>query len=421
MIDAQDQADQPSDPSPTQNPSALPAPEHVSRIVAYLQGLLEQTDGLVLYQMYQSDLEQVTPQSVMLAFYQLYAAGVPVPRLLGILDKSINVFHRALARVRQDIPKSSRFLDALRQENLGLLTRLAAIRQVLTSQPADARQQLLEQVRELGKFDDHYQKKENILFPYMERKMDRYRGLSLMWALHDEIRQRLKAAVACLEETEGSDRDLNVALGQLIFGMHGMVNKEEWILFPLASEIISDAEWQDMVRQSQDYAFPFVDQPAIDSFTDSRSDSHLDLPIDMSGDIYQSGTGSLNFEQITQVFAALPVDLTVVDENNRVVYFTRPTDRIFPRSPAIIGRQVEQCHPPQSVGKVMEIIEAFRSGSKQDATFWISLRGRKILIRYFALRDAAGDYKGTLEVSQDISEWQQLEGEKRLTDWQENG
>ena len=389
MIDVQNQADQPSDPSLTQNPSALPAPDHVSRIVAYLHGLLDQADGLTLYQMYRSDLEQVTPQSVLAAYYQLFAAGVPVQRLLGILDKSINVFHRALARVRQDMPKSSRFLDGLRQENLDLIARLAAIRQVLTSQPADTRQQLLEQVRELGKFDDHYQKKENILFPYLERKMERFRGLGLMWALHDEIRLRLKTAVACLEQTDSSDRDLNVALGQLIFGMHGMVNKEEWILFPLASEIITDTEWQDMARQSQDYTFPF--------------------------------TGTLNFEQITQVFAALPVDLTVVDENNRVVYFTRPKDRIFPRSPAIIGRQVEQCHPPQSIGKVLEIIEAFRSGSREDATFWINLRGKKILIRYFALRDAAGTYKGTLEVSQDISEWRQLEGEKRLIDWQENG
>ena len=247
--------------------------------------------------------------------------------------------------------------------------------------------------------------------------MERFRGLGLMWALHDEIRLRLKTTVACLEQTDSSDRDLNVALGQLIFGMHGMVNKEEWILFPLASEIITDAEWQEMARQSQDYAFPFVEQPVLDSFTDS----HQDLPIDSSGDVYQSGTGTLNFEQITQVFAALPVDLTVVDENNRVVYFTRPKDRIFPRSPAIIGRQVEQCHPPQSVGKVLEIIEAFRISSREDATFWINLRGKKILIRYFALRDAAGTYKGTLEVSQDISEWQQLEGEKRLIDWQENG
>ena len=402
MIDVQNQADQSLSSRSEIHMAALIDTEHVSRIVAYLQGLLDQVDGLALYQTHQSDLEQVTPQSVLAAYYQLFAAGVPVQRLLGILDKSINVFHRALARFRPDMPKSSRFLDDLRQDNLDLLTRLAAIRQVLTSQPADTRIQLLEQVRELRQFDDHYQKKENILFPYMERKMERFRGLGLMWALHDEIRLRLKTTVACLEQTDSSDRDLNVALGQLIFGMHGMVNKEEWILFPLAREIITDAEWQEMARQGQDYAFPFVEQPVLDSFTDSLSDSksvsasdsftdsQQDLPIDTSRDVYQSGTGTLNCEQITQVFAALPVDLTVVDENNRVVYFTRPKDRIFPRSPAIIGRQVEQCHPPQSVGKVLEIIEAFRISSREDATFWINLRGKKILIRYFALRDAAG-------------------------------
>jgi hypothetical protein len=483
MIDDPIQTDSTSNHSTPMKPTTAPEPEHVSRLVAYLQGLLDQSEGLPLYQTYRADLEQATPQSVLAAYYQLYASGVPVPQLLGILDKSINVFHRslsALMRDRQDLVKSVPFLDALRQENEGLLARLAAMRQVLTSQPADARQQLLEQVRELRQFDDHYQKKENILFPYMERKMEQYRGLGLMWALHDEIRQRLKAAIACLEQkaavgrrqpadeadqmdhvghtdhtdhahhtvhtdhadhtvhsdhsdrdgTGSSDRELNVALGQLIFGLHGMVNKEEWILFPIAVDLFSSDEWQDMAQQSLDYAFPFVEQAAIDALREAALSGPSVKRWPGSGDspspamealiCYQSGTGSLSLDQITQVFAALPVDLTVVDENNRVVYFTRPQDRIFPRSPAIIGRSVDRCHPPQSVGKVMEIIEAFRSGSKQEATFWINLRGRKILIRYFALRDGAGAYKGTLEVSQDITDWHHLDGEKRLVDWQEH-
>jgi len=442
MIDDPIQKDPASNPSLSMKPSTSPEPEHISRIVAYLQGLLDQAEGLSLYQTYRSDLEQATPQTVLAAYYQLYASGVPVPQLLGILDKSINVFHRslsALLRDRQDHVKSVPFLDTLRQENQGLLAKLAAIRQVLTSQPADARQQLLQQVRDLRLFDDHYQKKENILFPFMERKMEQYRGLGLMWALHDEIRQRLKAAIACLEQAEeavhadhdgtrSSDRELNVALGQLIFGLHGMVNKEDWILFPIAVDIFSSDEWQDMARQSLDYTFPFVEQTAVNALREvalsgpsvKRWPGSDDSPSPATAAqvCYQSGTGSLSLDQITQVFAALPVDLTVVDENNRVVYFTRPQDRIFPRSPAIIGRSVDRCHPPQSVDKVMEIIEAFRSGSKQEATFWINLRGRKILIRYFALRDADGAYKGTLEVSQDITEWHHLDCEKRLIDWQ---
>jgi DUF438 domain-containing protein len=110
--------------------------------------------------------------------------------------------------------------------------------------------------------------------------------------------------------------------------------------------------------------------------------------------------------------------MTFVDENNKVKFFTRPKDRIFPRSPAIIGRDVDKCHPPQSVHVVHEIIDSFRNGKKDHATFWINIKEKMILIQYFALRDSMGVYKGVLEVSQDITEIRALEGEKRLLHWE---
>ena len=133
----------------------------------------------------------------------------------------------------------------------------------------------------------------------------------------------------------------------------------------------------------------------------------------------QTATGSLTAAQIEQIFAALPVDMTLVDGQDRVRFFSRPKERIFPRSPAIIGRQVAHCHPPQSVDKVLAIIETFRQGRENQATFWIRHRGRFILIQYFALRRRDGTYLGTLEVSQDITGLRQLEGERRLLAWQD--
>ena len=134
-------------------------------------------------------------------------------------------------------------------------------------------------------------------------------------------------------------------------------------------------------------------------------------------DQIQLDTGLLKPEQISLMLNHLPVDITFVDENDEVSYFSGAKHRIFPRSKAIIGRKVQNCHPPESVHIVNEIIAAFRSGEKEHAEFWIQMKGRFIHIRYFVLRNESGEYKGTIEVSQDVTEIRQLQGERRLLDW----
>ena len=138
---------------------------------------------------------------------------------------------------------------------------------------------------------------------------------------------------------------------------------------------------------------------------------------EVAGGLVDLGTGKLLPEQIALIFNHLPVDITFVDEHNKVCYFSAPQKRIFPRTVAIIGRQVNNCHPPESVHVVEQIVESFRRGEKEHADFWIRMRGEVIYIRYFAVRDSQGLYKGVLEVSQEVSAIQALEGEKRLLDW----
>ena len=130
-------------------------------------------------------------------------------------------------------------------------------------------------------------------------------------------------------------------------------------------------------------------------------------------------TGLVSIEQIKLLFNHLPVDLTFVDENNKVVYFSTPKKRIFPRTKAIIGRDVHNCHPPESVHVVEKIVESFRAGKKDVASFWINMKGQKLLIQYFAIRDEYQNYKGVVEVSQEITDIQQLKGEKKLLDWED--
>jgi PAS domain S-box-containing protein len=125
-------------------------------------------------------------------------------------------------------------------------------------------------------------------------------------------------------------------------------------------------------------------------------------------------TGEIRKEVLDAVLNALPVEISFVDENDTVRYFNKNGDRIFPRPPAVIGRKVQDCHPKKSLHKVNQILDDFKNNKKSSAEFWIDLKGRKVYIRYFAVRDKNGKYLGCLEVSQDITEIQKIKGEKRL-------
>jgi PAS domain S-box-containing protein len=125
---------------------------------------------------------------------------------------------------------------------------------------------------------------------------------------------------------------------------------------------------------------------------------------------------TLSTETLEAIFDALPVDITFVDGADTVRYYSRDKDRIFKRSPAVIGKQVQKCHPRQSLDKVEQVVSDLKSGKRKVAEFWIELKGRMIYIRYFPVKDKQGQYIGVVEVSQDITDLQKIKGEKRLLD-----
>jgi PAS domain S-box-containing protein len=125
---------------------------------------------------------------------------------------------------------------------------------------------------------------------------------------------------------------------------------------------------------------------------------------------------TLSTETLEAIFDALPVDITFVDGTDTVRYYSRHDERIFRRTPAIIGKKVQNCHPQQSIDKVNRVVSDLKSGKRKVAEFWIDLKGRKIYIRYFPVKDKNGKYLGVVEVSQDITELQKIKGEKRLLD-----
>lgn len=408
--------------------------ERLNKYINELQsGRHTGADARELYMANKQDLLAVTPQEAFEIFTSRFTQGASAGEILVYLDKVINVFHLGLTNYAWQKPAASSFLGLLRLENEELVKRLDLISEKLQTDSIDnQRLSLLSDISELLEFEDHYLKKENILFPYMEKKEGRYEGVAIMWSLHDEARSCLKEAIAALADGPTAVRDdteLNILIGKLFFAMHGLVQKEELILFPAASQLFSSVELLEMLRQSYEYAFPFIGpenipdrQQVIASLHHSgnRADNSM-VTRGLDDYVIHSDTGEITTQQALLIFSALPVDISFVDEHNKLRFFSRPKDRIFPRSPAAIGRDVKNCHPPESVHVVEEIIEAFRDGRQDQASFWIEVKGKFVLIQYFAMRDQDNQYRGVLEVSQDISEIKKLQGQRRLLQWDDEG
>jgi DUF438 domain-containing protein len=141
-------------------------------------------------------------------------------------------------------------------------------------------------------------------------------------------------------------------------------------------------------------------------------------PVDKSDPLLDLDTGALSLELINLVLTHLPVDVSFVDDKDTVRYYSENKHRIFPRSPGVIGRKVQNCHPAKSIDVVDRILKAFRAGTRDTAEFWIETGRKFVHIRYFAVRDAGGRYRGCLEVSQDVTRIRFLAGQKRLLDWE---
>ncbi|MDD3196343.1 MAG: PAS domain-containing protein, partial [Paludibacter sp.] len=263
--------------------------------------------------------------------------------------------------------------------------------------------------------DKLYQRKEYLIFPYLEKE-----GITgppkVMWGKHDEIRGLVKGAIEVLQ-VEGISRDELMATSDMVLlpairQVVEMGTKESEILFPMAMDKLTEAEWYEIARQSLEIGFCLYDPP-----TDWRPEwvqgSVLE-ELNQSGDHIQLPSGSFSAEELMAILNTLPVDMTFVDKDDKVKYFSQGNERIFQRNRAILNRDVRLCHPPASAHIVDKIIDDFKSGKASRAPFWINMKGKMIHIEYFALRNEKGEYLGTLEMSHDVTTYRELEGEQRI-------
>lgn len=347
----------------------------------------------------------------------LIAEGLPVAEIQRLCDVHAAVFKGTIEEIHQPSDQTQipgHPANTLIREN-------RAIERILEKQikpyleGKNETQDLLsleEGLNNLSRIDLHYLKKENLFFPYMEQY-----GITappkVMWGVDDEIRDMLKAAQrVIIEKTEDlSMEDAKDKINALVEKIQEMIFKEENILLPMLLETLTQDEWKKIAEESGEIGFLVEKVPVWNPVAEYQAEIKEEKK---EAGVITLPTGVLRAEELIQLLNTLPFDITFVDKDDVVKYFSQSSERVFPRTKAVIGRNVSNCHPPASVHIVEQIVADFKSGKKDHEDFWIKMGDKYILIRYYAVRSETGEYLGVLEVTQDIKPIQEITGEKRL-------
>lgn len=367
-------------------------------------------------------LGEIPYHEVVAVEQELIAEGMPTQEVLSFCDLHSAALRGKIDQKGAKTPPPGHPVDTFKKENRAIEWELRAIEELfeeikVASNEAQA-SALLSKVRihfnALADIDKHYRRKENLVFPFLEKH-----GITgpptVMWGKHDETRELLKAADEALRVGQTVSPDEARTLVDLVFkpameSIAEMIFKEENILLPMSMDALTESEWYQVYRQSMEIGYCLLD-PSEDWQPLEPSDI---VHSELKSERVQLPSGSMTPEEMTVILNTIPFDLTFVDKDDTVRYFTQGRERIFDRNRAILGRKVQMCHPPNSVHVVEKILDDFKSGKESRAPFWITLKGRFIHIEYFALRDRFGEYLGTLEVSQDLTDKRALTGEQRL-------
>ncbi len=340
----------------------------------------------------------VSAEEISQAEQALIREGLPVSEVQRLCDVHASVFKGSIEDIHKPVEEPDmpgHPVHTLKAENRAIEALIEAIR--------DGGSGLKEGLERLYEgIDIHYKKKENLLFPYMEKY-----GITappkVMWGVDDEIRELLRSAQEAASPS-AAEPAFTKALD--------MIFKEENILLPILLENLTDDEWKKSAEESAEFGYCLIDNvPAWEPAQKAeQSASHAQAP---AGGIHLP-TGSFTAKELERIFNTLPVDITFVGKDDLVHYFSQSNERIFPRTTAVIGRNVSDCHPPASVHVVEKLVGDFKSGAKDSEDFYIRMKDKYILIRYFAVRGEDGEYMGVLEVTQNIAPLQAISGEKRL-------
>ena len=356
------------------------------------------------------------------------------------IQAMLEVFQDVLVTKDQELPENHP-ISCYRRENAKMKELLLSVEDLV--QYPVIKNQWLELYEELLKFKIHLSRKQNQLYPVLEKK-GFTRPTTTMWTLDDFIRDEITECYNLL--LEDKEEAFIGKQAELVADVRDLMDKEENILYPTSLEMISDEEFRYMAEGDREIGFAYISVQADKSGNSASASSPASAstagaPLsglssstgfaeELAGLLGKYGfnnkeeklnvsTGQLTLEQINLIYQHMPVDLSYVDENELVCFYTDTKHRVFPRSKNVIGRDVKNCHPKTSVHIVEEIIKKFRSGEQDKAEFWINKPDLFIYIIYYAVRDENGKFRGVLEMMQDCTHIRSLQGSQTLLTWEQ--
>ncbi|MBF7096175.1 DUF438 domain-containing protein [Alkalibacter mobilis] len=371
---------------------------------------------------FEENFEGVSATEITQMETQLVVEGMPVEEIQRLCDVHASVFKGTIEDIHKmtvDENTPGHPVHTFREENK-LIEKLLEerIKPHIKAMEEDNDKvvvDLADDFADLWEIDKHYGRKENLLFPYME-KYDITAPPKVMWGVDDDNRKLIKDVRTILKhyQYDHPKEELIEKAKAAVTGVEEMIFKEENILFPMVIDTLKDSEWQKILEESDEYGYFFF-KPDI-KWEPKVDEAEQADPVSGVEGYVKFDAGFMLPEEVNAMLNTLPIDITFVDKDGRVKFFSQGKERIFARPKTIIGREVSNCHPPASVHIVEQIVEDLKTGKKDHEDFWINLGEKFVHIRYFAVRNEHGQYLGVVEVSQDIKPLKALEGEKRLAD-----
>jgi len=365
-------------------------------------------------------LKDASPLEISKIEEEMIEEGIPREKIQSLCDVHLELFKDSLQEPSPDLPETHPIYILMQEHKIILhaAIRLAELAQVCEDDAAqipspEVISGIMQSIETLKESANHYQREENVLFPMLEAH-----GIvqppAIMWSEHDTVRGIEKTLFGLFESGPRLDSRAMTQLRTSALSLSETLSshffKENNILFQTSLKLFSKEEWLKARADFDDIGYGIF-KPKSTAVQTAESQ-----PVG-----YSETSGLINFESgsmtrdvLEAMLNTLPVDITFVDEKDQVRYFSQSSERFFVRSKSVLGREVRNCHPQKSVEKVEQILNDFRSGTRDKAEFWIKMGEALIYIRYFPVRNSEGKYMGCLEVTQNITEIQKIEGEKRL-------
>jgi len=365
-------------------------------------------------------LRNTGPTQIAQAEQELIAEGMPQEEIRKLCDVHLAIFKESLDKQKVQV-EVDHPIYVFMEEHKIILQHLEELKNIVQKiVAANGFNEVGEEVHRLKhiaehlmEVENHNVREENVLFPYLQ-KHGITEPSAIMWTEHNELKKKKKQLITLLESHEKyAFQDFAEKLSEMVNfiteELSSHIYKENHILYPAAMRVIKDEEWPEIREQCDELGYCCFTPSYIMATEEPRGEAEATLEGTIGFE-----TGSLTPEEIESMLNSLPADITFVDAEDTVRYFNKGEERIFPRTKAIVGRKVQQCHPPKSIHIVNKVMEDLKKGKRKSTDFWIDMKERKIHIRYFPVRNKEGEYLGVMEVTQDITDIQKIKGERRL-------